>query len=124
MKPLRELYNNIESILKKGIQIGDTSDKNLKITAKKINLILNSGHSPYIGYVAEDGKTIQIETTYFDPVLSIEISKDSIFFIPLVDTDWHGAFFEILKILYWFEQKIIKQQIANSKDEEFDFDWI
>lgn len=124
MKPLREFYNNIESILKKGIQIGDISDKNLRITAKKINLILNSGHSPYIGYVAEDGKTIQIETTYFDPVLSVEISKDSIFFIPLVDTDWHGAFFEILKILYWFEQKIIKQQIANSKDEEFDFDWI
>ena len=124
MKPLRELYNNIESILKKGIQIGDTSDKNLKITAKKINLILNSGHSPYIGYVAEDGKTIQIETTYFDPVLSVEISKGSIFFIPLVDTDWHGAFFEVLKILYWFEQKIIKEETAKSKDEEPDFDWI
>lgn len=124
MIPLREFHNNIESILKKGIKIGETSDTSLKITAKKINLILNSGHSPYIGYVADNGKTIQIETTYFDPVLSVEVSKGTVYFIPLVDTDWHGAFFEVLKILYWFEQKIIKEELAKSQDEDSDFDWI
>ena len=124
MKPLREFFNNIESILKKGIRIGEQSDSKLKITAKKISLILNSGHSPYIGYVAEDGKTIQIETTYFDPVLSVEISKGSIFFIPLADADWHGAFFEVLKILYWLEQKILKEELAKAKDDDSDFDWI
>tara|TARA_R100000152_G_C6740045_1_gene163871 strand:- start:537 stop:911 length:375 start_codon:yes stop_codon:yes gene_type:complete len=124
MKPIRQFYNNIESILKSGIQIGDKSETKLKITAKKVNAILNSGHSPYIGYVAEDRKTIQIETTYFDPVLSVEFSKGSIYFIPLVDTDWHGAFFEILKILYWFEQKIIKEEKEKEKEDDSDFDWI
>ena len=89
-------------------------------------MILNSGHSPYIGYVANDRKTIQIETTYFDPVLSVEFSKGGVFFIPLVDTDWHGAFFEVLKILYWFEQKNIEEELANAKDEDSDSDleWI
>jgi len=124
MKPLRDFFNNIESIIKNGIQIGDKSETNLKITAKKVNLILNSGHSPYIGYVAEDRKTIQIETTYFDPVLSVEFSKGSVYFIPLVDTDWHGAFFEVLKILYWLEQKIIEEEKASKQEDDSDFDWI
>lgn len=86
---------------------------------------MNAGHSPYIGYVAEDRKTIQIETTYFDPVLSVEFSKGSVFFIPLVDSDWHGAFFEVLKILYWFEQNSVKEELEKLKeDDDSDFDWI
>ena len=125
MQTLRQFYDNIELILKKGIKIGDNSETSFKLTPKKVNLLLNSGHSPYIGYVSEDRKTIQIETTYFDPVLSVEFSKGSVFFIPLVDTDWHGAFFEVLKILYWFEQKVVKEELEKAKeDDDSDFDWI
>ena len=121
MSSLRFFHSNIESILKKGIKLGEESN----ITAKKVNFILNSGHSPYIGYVAEDRKTIQIETTYFDPVLSIEFSKGSVFFIPLADTNWHGAFFEVLKILYWFEEQAIKEESLKAKeDEDSDLEWI
>ena len=124
MTPIRRFYGNIESILKKGITIGDKSSKKIKLTAKKINLILNSGHSPYIGYVTEEGKTINIETSYFDPVLSVEVTEKGIFFIPLVDTDWHGAFFEVLKIIYLYEQKMIIEEKKREKDSLDDFEWI
>ncbi len=124
MTPIRRFYGNIESILKKGITIGDKSSKKIKLTAKKINLILNSGHSPYIGYVTEEGKTINIETSYFDPVLSVEVTEKGIFFIPLVDTEWHGAFFEVLQIIYLYEQKIISEEKKREKDSLDDFEWI
>ena len=124
MSEIRQFYVDIESILKKGIELGSDSDRVLKLTARKISSILNTGHSPYIAYVDPDGATIHIETSYFDPVLSVEVTKGNIFFIPLIDTDWHGAFFEILKIIYLFEQKEIKEEELKRKDESPDFDWI
>ena len=124
MIKIRNFFNNIESILKKGIKIGDSSTKKSDLTAKKINLILNSGHSPYIGHVDDEGKTIHIETSYFDPVLSVEVSKDGVFFIPLVDTGWHGAFFEILKIVYLYERKVISEEIKREKSQDDEFEWI
>lgn len=125
MTQIRGFFQNMESILKKGIKKGDSSTAKSDLTAKKINLILNTGHSPYIGYVGDEGKTINIETSYFDPVLSVEVSEDGIFFIPLVDTGWHGAFFEILKIIYLYEKKVIGDEIKNkNKSLDDEFDWI
>ena len=123
MKPIRDFYSGIETIIKKGIKIGDESGRDFRLTAKKISLILNSGHSPYIAHVDEDGTTINIETSYFDPVLSVEVSKQNIFFVPLIDADWYGAFFEVLKIIYLYEQQMIKEE-ANKVKETPDFDWI
>jgi hypothetical protein len=120
----RRFYRDIESILKKGLQIGDQSSKKIKLTAKKISLILNSGHSPFIGYVHDEGRTIHIETSYFDPVLSVEVSDKGIFFIPLVDSGWHGAFFEILKIIYLYEQQVIGKEVKEEKESLDEFDWI
>ena len=122
MVPIRKFYNNIELILKKGISTEEYSSEKHKATAKSISLVLNSGHSPYIGYVHDEGKTIHIETSYFDPVLSVEVTKNGIFFIPLVDTGWHGAFFEILKIIYLYEQKRIDQQ--KEEEDSTELDWI
>ena len=67
--------------------------------------------------------TINIETMYCDPVLSVEFSKSGIHFIPLVDTTWYGAFIEVVRILYTWEEKKIESEIK-VKEEEPDFDWI
>ena len=124
MIPIRRFYRDVESILSKGIKIGDQSSRKIKLTAKKISLILNTGHSPFIGYVHDEGKTIHIETSYFDPVLSVEVSDKGIFFIPLVDTGWHGAFFEVLKIVYLLEQQTIVKEVKEEKESLDEFDWI
>ena len=123
MKQIREFYSTIETIINKGIKIGEESSANFNLTAKKISLILNSGHSPYIAHIDADGTTINIETSYFDPVLSVEVSKENVFFVPLIDADWHGAFFEVLKIVYLYEQQMIKEE-AKKEKEMPDFDWI
>ena len=123
MRPIRDFYSGIETIIKKGIKIGEESGIDFRLTAKKISLILNSGHSPYIAHVDDDGRTINIETSYYDPVLSVEVTKQNIFFVPLIDADWHGAFFEVLKIIYLYEQQVIKEE-AKKEKEMPDFDWI
>ena len=75
MIEIRSFYGSISTILSKGIKIKVTEGASMVI-AKKINSLLNTGHSPYIGYIDTDGKTIHIETSYFDPVLSVEVSED------------------------------------------------
>ena len=126
MTSINKFYNNVNSILKTGFVIEpELSTSECMKIAKNINLILNSGHSPYVGHLNADGKTIHIETTYFDPVLSVEVTKNSIFFIPLIDSDWHGAFFEVLKIVFLWEKNNIKiEEEKNKKEEIPDFEWI
>ena len=113
----------MEKILKQGLKIHVTSQASGTI-AKKVSSFLNTGHSPYIGYLDPDGRTIHIETSYFDPVLSVEVSKDSIHFIPPIDSDWHGAFFEILKILVFpFWERVSCQTNVGKKFKTSDFFW-
>ncbi len=126
MISIRIFHQSINTILKKGLKIHVTEGAS-GVIAKKINTLLNTGHSPYIGYLDPDGRTIHIETSYFDPVLSVEVTKDSIHFIPLIDSDWHGAFFEILKILFLWEGAVIKKEEDDRRKKEKDtpdFDWI
>lgn len=125
MNSIKIFHQNIDSILKSGFKLDKKSTESecLK-TAKSINTILNTGHSPYVGHIESNGKTIYIETTYFDPVLSVEVSQDSIFFIPLIDSDWHGAFFEVLKILFLWQTNIIKKEEEKQKEQDSDFEWI
>ena len=60
---------------------------------------------------------------YCDPVLSVEFSKSGIHFIPLVDTTWYGAFFEVVRILYTWEEKKIEVEIQTKNEKEPDFDF-
>ncbi len=96
--------------------------------AQKLLFLINSTAGNYCADIDNKSMTtINIETTYCDPVLSLEFSENGIHFIPLVDSTWQGAFFEVMRILYMWEGKKIAEEEEEAKsraDDEHDFEWI
>jgi hypothetical protein len=128
MNSLRVCYNYFNTILKNGIKADFSNPKDAAFLAQKLLFLINSTASNYCAeFDSKNGTTINIETTYCDPVLSLEFSEEGLHFIPLVDSTWQGAFFEVIRILYMWEGKNIdkeeKEQKENKGDEP-DFEWI
>jgi len=129
MVSIRHCYKQFNDILKKGVKMNFIDEKEAKQTAKKFLFLINSTASNHCaGFDDKTDTTINIETTYCDPVLSLEFSKDGIHFIPLVDTTWQGAFFEVMRIIYMWEYREIKEEEEEAKktkdDEDGVFDWV
>ena len=124
----RQVYSHFNNILKKGIHMDFKSPREASTFAQKLLFLINSTAGSYCADLDKTtGTTINIETTYCDPVLSVEFSEEGIHFIPLVDSTWQGAFFEVMRILYMWEGKKIKieeEEAKKRKDEEPDFTWI
>ena len=124
----RQTYGQVNNILKKGIKMDFTNPKDAAKTAQKLLFLINSTAGSYCAeFDRKNGTSIHIETTYCDPVLSLDFSEEGIHFIPLVDSTWQGAFFEVLRILYMWEAKKIKieeEEAKQKKEEEPDFTWI
>ena len=112
----RETYKQMDNILTKGIKMDFDSPKDAAQIAKKLLFLINSTAGSYCAdFDKESGTTINIETTYCDPVLSLEFSQKGIHFIPLVDSTWQGAFFEVMRILFMWEAKKIKIEDEEAK---------
>ena len=125
MTSLRQCYKQLNHIKQKGIEVDFADPQEAAVHAAKLLYLINANTSSYVAYLDAESSTINIETTYCDPVLSVEFSKSGIHFIPLVDTTWYGAFFEVVRILYTWEEKKIEKEEKKSDDEEAaDFDWI
>ena len=127
MIPIRNCHIQLNNILKQGIKMEFESDKEIKQTAAKILFLINSTAGSHCAGFDKEGTTINIETTYCDPVLSLEFTKEGIHFIPLVDSTWQGAFFEVVRIIYMWECRQIKiedEDKKKRKEEDHSFDWI
>jgi len=123
----RQTYSQFEEILKKGIKMDFADPKEAAKAAKKLLYLINATAGSYCAGFDKDSTNINIETTYCDPVLSLEFSENGLHFIPLVDSTWQGAFFEVMKILYIWEAKKVKIEQEEAKkraDEEHDFEWV
>ena len=73
------------------------------------------------------GRKMVIETFFYDPILSIELEKTSIYFIPTSDSEWLDPFFLVLKFIRFNNiEKIKKQQEEKKKMKELmdEFEWL
>ena len=128
MNSLRMCHGYFSNIIKNGIKVDFADPKDAAKIAHKLMFLINSTAGNYCAdFDNKNVTTINIETTYCDPVLSLEFSESGIHFIPLVDSTWQGAFFEVMRILYmWEGRKIAKEEeeAKNREDDEPDFEWI
>tara|TARA_Y100000593_G_scaffold93659_1_gene189374 strand:- start:844 stop:1230 length:387 start_codon:yes stop_codon:yes gene_type:complete len=128
LNSLRSCYGYLNNIIKSGIKIDFSDPKKAARMAQKLLFLINSTAGNYCADIDNKSMTtINIETTYCDPVLSLEFSENGIHFIPLVDSTWQGAFFEVMRILYMWEGKKIAEEEEEAKsraDDEHDFEWI
>ncbi len=127
MISMKDHHKQFNVILKNGIKIDFEEDKEVRQMAAKILYLINSTAGSHCASFDNEGTTINIETTYCDPVLSLEFSREGVHFIRLVDSTWQGAFFEVMRILYMWEAKKVKSDEEEAKkrqEKEPDLEWI
>ena len=127
-KPIssEEMIVKIASILKNGMILGEMTDEEKK--TYQANLISFLSQSPfYAAFYDHDTNTIMVETTYFDPLICVDITNNGIYFLPLTDKGYYQAFMKIMEFVMIERKKskeIEEQQEEKKETKEmpnFDF---
>ena len=74
----------------------------------------------------EDNRIV-IETFIHDPILAVDLENESIFFIPISDSDWLDPLLTVLRFVRIAEiEEIYKEELTKKEIEEANkqFDWI
>ena len=74
----------------------------------------------------EDNRIV-IETFIHDPILAVDLENESIFFIPISDSDWLDPLLTVLRFVRIAEiQETYKEELTKKEIEEANkqFDWI
>ena len=74
----------------------------------------------------EDNRIV-IETFIHDPILAVDLENESIFFIPISDSDWLDPLLTVLRFVRIAEiEETYKEELTKKEIEEANkqFDWI
>jgi hypothetical protein len=93
-------------------------------------LISHLSSSPlYTAFYDAETKTIMIETTYFDPLLCVDVTSDSIYFLPLTEKGYYQPFMKVFEFIMLDRKKkktLLKEEPKLEEEEpkekpNFDF---
>ena len=128
MTSTEDMIIAIAGILKNGMVLGKMSDDERK--GYEASLIEHVSTSPYYSaFYDHDTKTVMIETTYFDPLLCVDISEDSIYFLPLTENGYYSAFMKVIEFVMLDRKKKkadLEKQLEEKKEikEKPNFDFL
>lgn len=103
-----EMIIKIAKILKNGLFLGKMSlDKQKEYEA---NIIQHVSESPYyLAYYDNETGTIFVETKTFEPLLCVDVTSDSIYFLPLSKKNYYEPFMKVMEFV-WLERKRSKEK--------------
>jgi len=82
------------------------------------DIIQHVSESPY--YTAHfdyETGTVFVETKYFEPLLCVDVTLDSIYFLPLSKDRYYEPFMKVMEYI-WLERKRSKEEAKKIKEEE------
>ena len=93
-----EMVRALANIIKNGMKLGRMTEK--EQSDLQANLIDHVSNSPYYtAFYDYDTKTIMVETSYFDPLICVDITHDSIYFLPLTKKGYYQAFMKVIEFI-------------------------
>ena len=106
-----ELFSQIKSALMYGIEVGENvSEIYLLSICKYINEETNNR-------ALFEGDRLLVESPSYEPILSLEVKKDTLFINPLGEDDFFSSFMSILKY-------IAKKHKKEEEVYDDEFDWV
>ena len=123
-----EMISTIANILKNGLKLGEMDDEERR--TYQADLISHLSSSPlYTAFYDAETKTIMIETTYFDPLLCVDVTSDSIYFLPLTEKGYYQPFMKVFEFIMLDRKKkksLLKEELKLEEEEpkekpNFDF---
>ena len=110
-----EMISTIASIIKNGMKLDEMTEEQRK--QYETNLIDHISNSPYYAAFYDlDTKTIMVETSYFDPLICIDVTLDSIYFLPLTEKGYYQAFMKIMEFIMLDKKR--KNALEEEQQEE------
>ena len=110
-----EMIKSLANIIKNGMNLGKMTEK--EQTDFQANLIDHISKSPYYAaFYDHDTKTIMVETSYFDPLICIDVTDDSIYFLPLTQKGYYQAFIKIIEFIMLDRKQ--KKALEGEKQQE------
>ena len=108
-----EMVRSLANIIKNGMKLGRMTEK--EQSDFQANLIDHISNSPYYtAFYDYDTKTIMVETSYFDPLICIDVTHDSIYFLPLTQKGYYQAFIKVIEFIMLDR----KHKKATEKEEQ------
>jgi len=115
-KTTEEMMKAIGGILKNGMFLGEMTEAESK--KLETNLIDHLTSSPfYNAYHDNETGTIMVETTFFDPLICIDVTNDSIYFLPLNDKTYYQPFMKVIEYLL-LDNKRKKAEMQKKLEQE------
>ena len=59
-----------------------------------------------------------VETKYFDPLLCIDVTQDSIYFLPLSDKGYYEAFMKVAEFILLQKKKRNQEMLEKEEEKE------
>ena len=110
-----EMIRSLASIIKNGMKLGKMTEEEQK--EYQANLISHIASSPYYtAFYDHDTKTIMVETTYFDPLICVDVTHDSIYFLPLCEKGYYQAFMKIMEFIMLDKKR--KKALTEEQEQE------
>lgn len=108
------MVRSLANIIKNGMKLGRMTEK--EQSDFQANLIDHISNSPYYtAFYDYDTKTIMVETSYFDPLICIDVTHDSIYFLPLTQKGYYQAFIKVIEFIMLDRKHKKQQRKKNSK---------
>ena len=122
-----EMIERMAQIVKNGLKLGPmTVSEQKSYVAGLIGHVSES--SFFNAFYDNETRTVMVETSYFDPLLIVDVTEDSVYFLPLSETNYYKAFMKVLEFV-WLDQKrkkhlLSKEEEQRPKKEKPDFDYL
>ena len=111
-----DMVERLATILKHGLNIEMKSEaERMKYVADLIHHVVDNTY--YNAFYDHDTKTVMVETSYFDPIICVDVSMHCIRFLPLSEDSYYQAFMKVLEFI-WMDQKRRKAEVVPEESTE------
>jgi hypothetical protein len=112
-----EMVKKLAEILKNGIYLGEmTAEERKNYQADLIQHISSSVY--FSAFYDYETNTVMVETKYFDPLLCIDVTQDSIYFLPLSDKGYYEAFMKVAEFILLQKKKRNQEMLEKEEEKE------
>ena len=111
-KPIssEDMILKLANIIKNGMAF-DTKITDQKRDRYKADLVSFIAETPYYtAFYDSDTMTIMVETSYFDPLICVDITNSGIFFLPLTEKGYYRAFMKVIEFFMLQEKKLKEEE--------------
>ena len=113
-----DMIMKLASIIKNGLAFDEKITDQQKDTYRA-DLVAFIAETPYYAaFYDHDTMTIMVETSYFDPLLCVDITNDGIYFLPLTEKGYYRAFIKVVEFIMLQKKKFNDVQEEQQQEKE------